>query len=123
MATTEDFRVVLVDDDVDTCETLSELLKFDGYSVRVATTAQDAIQAVNEYQPVCALLDLGLPDFDGCELSKRLREAHGSDLVLIAVTGRSGDEEHNQALAAGVDHVLCKPLTVENLRRFFPPLN
>ncbi|MDR7333803.1 response regulator [Roseateles asaccharophilus] len=123
MATTEDFRVVLVDDDVDTCETLSELLKFDGYSVRVATTAQDAIQAVNEYQPVCALLDLGLPDFDGCELSKRLRAAHGSDIVLIAVTGRSGDDEHNQALAAGVDHVLCKPLTVENLRRFFPPLN
>jgi DNA-binding response OmpR family regulator len=123
MATTEDFRVVLVDDDVDTCETLSELLKFDGYSVRVATTAQDAIQAVNEYQPVCALLDLGLPDFDGCELSKRLRAAHGSDLVLIAVTGRSGEDEHNQALAAGVDHVLCKPLTVENLRRFFPPLN
>jgi DNA-binding response OmpR family regulator len=123
MATTEDFRVVLVDDDADTCETLSELLKFDGYSVRVATTAQDAIEAVNEYQPVCALLDLGLPDFDGCELSKRLRAAHGSDLVLIAVTGRSGDDEHNQALAAGVDHVLCKPLTVENLRRFFPPLN
>ena len=123
MATTEDFRVVLVDDDVDTCETLSELLKFDGYSVRVATTAQDAIQAVNEYQPVCALLDLGRPDFDGCELSKRLRAAHGSDLVLIAVTGRSGEDEHNQALAAGVDHVLCKPLTVENLRRFFPPLN
>lgn len=121
--TTEDFRVVLVDDDVDTCETLSELLKFDGYSVRVATTAQDAIQAVNEYQPVCALLDLGLPDFDGCELSKRLRAAHGSDLVLIAVTGRSGDDEHNQALAAGVDHVLCKPLTLERLRRFFPPLN
>lgn len=121
--TTEDFRVVLVDDDVDTCETLSELLKFDGYSVRVATTAQDAIQAVNEYQPVCALLDLGLPDFDGCELSKRLRAAHGSDIVLIAVTGRSGDDEHNQALAAGVDHVLCKPLTLERLRRFFPPLN
>ena len=119
----EDFRVVLVDDDADTCETLSELLTFDGYSVRVARTAQDAITAVNEYQPLCALLDLGLPDFDGCELSKRLRAAHGSELVLIAVTGRSGQEEHNQAMAAGVDHVLCKPLTQENLRRFFPPLN
>ena len=119
----EDFRVVLVDDDADTCETLSELLTFDGYSVRVARTAQDAIKAVDEYRPLCALLDLGLPDFDGCELTKRLRAAHGSELVLIAVTGRSGDEEHNQALAAGVDHVLCKPLTLENLRRFFTPRN
>ena len=119
----EDTRVVLVDDDIDACQTLSELLKIDGYSVRIANTAQDAITAVNEYQPVCALLDLGLPDFDGCELSKRLRAAHGSDLVLIAVTGRAGEAEHNEALAAGVDHVLRKPLTLENLRRFFPPLN
>lgn len=117
----EDIRVVLVDDDLDTCETLSSLLQFDGYSVRVARNAQDAITAVNEYQPVCALLDLGLPDLDGCELSKRLRAAHGSDLVLIAVTGRSGDDEHNEAMAAGVDHVLCKPLSQESLRRFFPP--
>lgn len=119
----EDFRVVLVDDDLDACQTLSELLKVDGYSVRVATTAQDAIKVVDEYQPVCALLDLGLPDFDGCELSRRLRAAHGADLVLIAVTGRGSEEDHNQALEAGVDHVLRKPLTLENLRRFFPPLN
>lgn len=120
---TDDFRVVLVEDDVDTCEALSRLLQFDGYSVRVANTAEDAIRVVDEYQPLCALLDLGLPDLDGCELSKRLRAAHGSDLVLIAVTGRSGDKAHNEAMAAGVDHVLSKPLTLENLRRFFPPLN
>ncbi|MFG6459487.1 response regulator [Roseateles sp. BYS96W] len=117
----EDIRVVLVDDDIDTCETLSSLLQFDGYSVRVARTAQDAITAVDEYQPVCALVDLGLPDLDGCELSKRLRSRYGPDLVLIAVTGRSGDDEHNLAMACGIDHVLCKPLTAENLRRFFPP--
>ena len=120
---TEDFRVVLVDDDEDACATLSELLKVDGYSVRVATTAQDAIRVVDEYRPLCALLDLGLPDLDGCELSKRLRAAHGPDLVLIAVTGRGSEEDHNQALDAGIDHVLRKPLTLENLRRFFPPLN
>lgn len=117
----EDIRVVLVDDDADTCETLASLLTFDGYSVRVATNAQEAIQAVDEYQPVCALLDLGLPDLDGCELSKRLRLRYGSELVLIAVTGRSGQEEHNMAMDAGVDHVLCKPLSAESLRRFFPP--
>ena len=117
----EDIRVVLVDDDADACEALSSLLQCDGYSVRVANTAQDAIKAVNEYQPVCALLDLGLPDLDGCELGKRLRSEHGSDLVLIAVTGRSGPKEHDMAMAAGIDHVLCKPLSVESLRRFFPP--
>ncbi|MBW8893192.1 MAG: hybrid sensor histidine kinase/response regulator, partial [Burkholderiales bacterium] len=57
MPVAEDVRVVLVDDDADTCETLSALLKLDGYSVRVARTAQDAMAAVDEYRPVCALLD------------------------------------------------------------------
>jgi CheY-like chemotaxis protein len=117
----EDIRVVLVDDDLDACESLSELLKDDGYSVRFATTAADAIAAVDEYQPICALLDLGLPDLDGIELSKRLRARYGSDLVLIAVTGRSGDQARDEAMQAGIDHVLSKPLSVERLRRFFPP--
>lgn len=117
----EDVRVVLVDDDLDTCRVLGELLTFDGYSVRFATTAEDAIAAVDEYQPVCALVDLGLPDLDGCELSRRLRERYGPDLVLIAVTGREGRQAQDEALASGIDHVLSKPLSLERLRRFFPP--
>lgn len=117
----EDIRIVLVDDDIDACETLSEVLKYDGYSVRFATTAHDAMAAVEEYQPVCALVDLGLPDLDGCELSRRLRDRYGPDLVLIAVTGRSTDKEHDMAMASGIDHVLCKPLSLDRLRSFFPP--
>jgi len=117
----EDIRVVLVDDDLDACETLSELLKGDGYSVRFATTAEAAITAVAEYQPVCALVDLGLPDLDGVELSRRLRARYGPDLVLIAVTGRCGAQAHDEAMKAGIDHVLSKPLSLERLRRFFPP--
>ncbi len=117
----EDIRVVLVDDDLDACESLSELLREDGYSVRFATNAKDAVTAVDEYRPVCALVDLGLPDLDGVELSRRLRESYGADLVLIAVTGRSGAKAHDEAMRAGIDHVLSKPLSVERLRRFFPP--
>lgn len=121
MKTEEDIRIVLVDDDRDACESLSEILQFDGYSVRFATTAQEAMTAVEEYQPICALVDLGLPDLDGCELSRRLRERYGPDLVLIAVTGRSGQKAHDMAMAAGIDHVLSKPLSLERLRSFFPP--
>lgn len=115
----EDVRIVLVDDDLDACESLSEVLQFDGYSVRFATNAKDALAAVEEYQPVCAVVDLGLPDLDGCELSRRLRERYGSDLVLIALTGRT--DARDQAMAAGIDHVLSKPLSLERLRAFFPP--
>ena len=67
------------------------------------------------------LVDLGLPDLDGCELSRRLRKRYGPDLVLIAVTGRSGAQEHDKAMASGIDHVLSKPLSLERLRSFFPP--
>lgn len=121
MTPKEDIRIVLVDDDRDACESLSEVLQFDGYSVRFAMTAQEAMTAVEEYQPICALVDLGLPDLDGCELSRRLRERYGPDLVLIAVTGRSGAQEHDKAMASGIDHVLSKPLSLERLRSFFPP--
>ncbi|MFG6466903.1 response regulator [Roseateles sp. BYS87W] len=117
----EDIRIVLVDDDRDACETLSEVLQFDGYSVRFATTAQEAIATVEEYQPICALVDLGLPDLDGCELSRQLRDRYGPDLVLIAVTGRVGQQAHDKAMACGIDHVLSKPLSLERLRSFFPP--
>jgi CheY-like chemotaxis protein len=121
MTPKEDIRIVLVDDDRDACESLSEVLQFDGYSVRFAMTAQEAMTAVEEYQPICALVDLGLPDLDGCELSRRLRERYGPDLVLIAVTGRAGAQEHDKAMACGIDHVLSKPLSLERLRSFFPP--
>jgi CheY-like chemotaxis protein len=121
MTEKEDIRIVLVDDDRDACESLSEVLQFDGYSVRFAMTAQEAMTAVEEYQPICALVDLGLPDLDGCELSRRLRERYGPDLVLIAVTGRAGAKEHDKAMACGIDHVLSKPLSLERLRSFFPP--
>lgn len=117
----EDIRIVLVDDDRDACESLSQVLQFDGYSVRFATTAEDALTAVEEYQPICALLDLGLPDLDGCELSRQLRQRYGPDLVLIAVTGRSGQKAYDMAMAAGIDHVLSKPLSLDRLRSFFPP--
>jgi CheY-like chemotaxis protein len=104
----EDVRIVLVDDDRDACESLSEVLQFDGYNVRFATTAHDALAAVEEYQPVCAL-------------SRQLRERYGPDLVLIAITGRTGAKAHDMAMAAGIDHVLSKPLSLERLRSFFPP--
>jgi CheY-like chemotaxis protein len=121
MTPEEDIRIVLVDDDRDACESLSEVLQFDGYSVRFAMTAQEAMSTVEEYRPICALVDLGLPDLDGCELSRRLRERYGPDLVLIAMTGRAGAQEHDKALASGIDHVLSKPLSLERLRSFFPP--
>jgi DNA-binding response OmpR family regulator len=65
------------------------------------------------------LLDLGLPDIDGIELARRLRSQYGSTLVLVAATGREGVQNNLDVAAAGIDHVLVKPIEVASLRRLF----
>jgi len=120
--TKEEVRVVLVDDDADMRDTLTQLLEHDGYTVRSAPNAAEARKAVAEHDPLCVLIDLGLPDVDGCELARELRISHGADLVLIAITGWSRQADRERAEEAGVDFVLQKPVSADGLRRFLPPL-
>jgi len=120
--TAEDVRVVVVDDDVDTCDALKILLELDGYNVRTALDAEQAMAAVEAHRPVCVLLDLGLPGIDGIELARRIRATYGGDLVLVALTGWTGDDDRDAAEAAGVDYVMHKPLDVERLRLVLPPV-
>lgn len=118
----EEVRVLVVDDEPDTCEALGDLLRSYGYAVRCARSAIDALRVAEEQQPACVLMDLGMPGIDGCELALRLRAAHGHGLVLIAITGWSRQADRDRAEAAGVDFVLVKPITAAALQRFLPPL-
>lgn len=122
MGVIEEVRVLVVDDEADTCEALGELLRSYGYSVCCARSAIDALAVAEVQQPACVLLDLGLPGIDGCELAQRLRAGHGDGLVLIAITGWSRQADRDRAEEAGVDFVLVKPLTTAALQRFLPPL-
>jgi CheY-like chemotaxis protein len=75
----EEVRVVVVDDDDDASSALALALELDGYSVKTAQDARQALVLVADYQPHCVLMDLGLPDMDGCELARQLREPrHGA---------------------------------------------
>ena len=73
-ATGRSLRVLVVDDNVDTAETLAMLLKSSGYDVRTAHTGPTALEAARDYRPNVVLLDIGLPGLDGFEVAKRMRQ-------------------------------------------------
>jgi CheY-like chemotaxis protein len=117
---TEEVHVVVVDDDADSRDVVQALLEMDGYAVTTAPDAESALKAVTEHKPLCVLLDLHMPRVDGFELARRLRQAHGANLVLIVLTASASAVDHRDAEIAGVDYVMQKPLDVALLRRMLP---
>jgi CheY-like chemotaxis protein len=108
--------VLVVDDNVDSAETLAEMLKLWGHEVRTAHDGQDALEAARAHRPDAVLLDVGLPIMDGYETARRLRE-EGLGALLVAVTGFGAAEDRRRAKEAGFDTHLTKPVSPETLRR------
>ena len=115
-------RVVVVDDDHDVAEVLAEIMKSNGYEVRVAHDGLVALALVEQYKPHCVLLDVNLPGMDGGELSRRLRERYGDDLILVAVTGWGESDKRVSDAFGRVDHYLQKPVDVQMLSKVLPPV-
>ena len=118
----DEARVIVVDDAVDVAEAMAFALKSDGYTVWVAHDGNEALALVAEHQPHCVLFDIDMPGLDGSELSRRLREDHGDDLILIAVTGWSDKDSRVAEAFARVDHYLRKPVDPAVLRKVLPPV-
>jgi CheY-like chemotaxis protein len=118
-------RVLVVEDDVDLREGLRQLLEIWGHDVDVAETGALGIEKAIENPPQIALIDIGLPEIDGYEVARRIRTAHGKEVVfLVAVSGYSGDVEHQRALESGFDAQLPKPIDIallQSLLRNDPP--
>ena len=109
-------RMLLVDDNVDAVHTLQLFLRSAGHHVEVAYSATDALELAKVMAPDVCLLDIGLPDFDGNELARRLRQlpqAAGS--TLIAMTGYGRQQDRDASMAAGFDHYLVKPVNTAQL--------
>jgi CheY-like chemotaxis protein len=109
-------RLLVVDDNADAAETLSELLRLAGYEVRSAGHASAALALLEEFEPQLALLDIGLPGIDGYQLAELVR-AHprGQGARLVALTGYGQDNDRAKALAARFDEHLVKPVAAERL--------
>jgi PAS domain S-box-containing protein len=104
-------RILVVDDNVDSACTLSEILRVKGHATRVAHDGPDALNAAAEFHPDLAFLDIGLPVMDGYELAARLRALPGlSGIRLIALTGYGQESDREQTRAVGFEHHLVKPV-------------
>jgi PAS domain S-box-containing protein len=109
-------RLLVVDDNVDAASTLGMLLEASGYEVEVQNASPAALNSALDHPPDAALLDIGIPEMDGNELARRLRaDARTRGMVLIAVTGYGQEQDRQDALGAGFDHHLVKPVDMARL--------
>ncbi|KIG02942.1 hybrid sensor histidine kinase/response regulator [Caballeronia concitans] len=109
-------KLLVVDDNVDGAEALGTLLASCGHEVFVEYEPRRALERAARERPNACLLDIGLPDMDGNELARRLRERpETADATLIAVTGYGQDEDRQRSAQAGFDHHLVKPVIMEQL--------
>jgi CheY-like chemotaxis protein len=109
-------RVLVVDDNVDAGEALAQFMQLSGHLVSLAHNGFDAIEAAARLRPQVAILDIGMPGMDGCEIARRLRTDLGlHSVLLIALTGLSFEQDHQRTRAAGFDHHLVKPVNLERL--------
>ncbi|MEO7336652.1 MAG: ATP-binding protein [Caldimonas sp.] len=107
----EGFRVLVVDDNVDSAESLSRVLEMLGYETRTAHDGLEAVVVAAEYRPRAALLDIGLPGISGHDAARRIRaQADGRPILLIALSGWGQDEDRRKSKEAGFDHHFVKPV-------------
>jgi signal transduction histidine kinase/integral membrane sensor domain MASE1 len=111
-------RVLVVDDNVDSAESLAMLLQLGGHTVWMAHDGPSALVAAREHRPELVLLDIGLPaGMDGYEVAKRMRPADAASRpVIVALTGYGQAEDKRRAEEAGFDRHLVKPVDIQQLR-------
>jgi signal transduction histidine kinase len=108
-------RIALVEDRADERESLRIVLEEEGHDVAAAVDGPSGLALILDRRPDVALIDIGLPGFDGLELARRVRAAHRA-MRLIALTGYGGAEDRALALAAGFDDYMVKPFDLARFR-------
>jgi PAS domain S-box-containing protein len=109
-------RALVVDDNADTLDLISFLLKTNGAIVTVATTAAEALQALESAVPDVLLSDIGMPDMDGYALIQAIRASDRSqNLPAIAITAYAGELNQQSAIAAGFQRHIAKPIDSDQL--------
>jgi two-component system CheB/CheR fusion protein len=108
--------LVLAEDQQDSREMLSALLRHAGYDVHCAADGESAVELIAAVRPQVAVLDIGLPGISGKEVARRVRSQPGHDgLFLVALTGYGQQQDREEILGAGFDQHLVKPVDVETL--------
>ena len=112
-------RVLVVDDNRDSADSLAQLLGMFGHEVRVAYDAGGALAMAPQFRPQVGILDIGLPDLDGRELARRLRALpEGAAMLLIAATGYGRLDDGGDS---AFDHHLVKPVDITQVQALLAP--
>jgi signal transduction histidine kinase/CheY-like chemotaxis protein len=109
-------KILLIEDNEDARRSMLTVLRHYGYRAFEAADGFEGIATADELQPDAAIVDIGLPQYDGYEVAKRLRAGPGgSRILLIALTGYSSQEARQKAKYAGFDEYLVKPVAPKDL--------
>ena len=104
-------RILVVDDNLDSAESMALMLKLSGHDVATAHDGMEAVELARDFQPDVALLDLGMPKLDGYEAARSIRqESWGQEMLLVALTGWGQQEDKRRSREAGFDAHLVKPI-------------
>jgi DNA-binding response OmpR family regulator len=115
-------RVLVVDDNHDAAESLALLLRTSGHQVCLSHRGREALSTARSFQPDVVLLDIGLPDIDGLEVCRRLREAPElAGMRIVAVTGYDAAGDRQSIREAGFDAHFVKPLDFRALAAVLEP--
>ena len=117
-------RIVVVDDDRDTVQTLATLLDAEGHDVRALHSGKQVVRVAREFNPDAVLLDIAMPELSGWEVARAIREELGRRPMLIGISGEykhSVDRILSEAI--GFDHYLVKPYDPNELLALLAPLS
>jgi CheY-like chemotaxis protein/two-component sensor histidine kinase len=114
-------KILIIDDHRDAADALAGLLESSGHEVVTCYEGPAAIERAKSFRPQVIILDIGLPEMNGYEVARRLRQTL-PDVKLIALTGWSAEENSTHAREAGFDHYMVKPVQLAELQKLLPNL-
>jgi DNA-binding response OmpR family regulator len=122
--TTTARRVLVVDDNRDAAESLAVFLQLGGHTVKTAYDGIEAIEAAESFRPDLILLDIGMPNLNGYEACRRIRDtAWGKNMTVIAQTGWGQEDDKRRTRDAGFDDHLVKPVDPISVMKLVAALN
>jgi signal transduction histidine kinase len=115
-------RVLVADDNRDSADSLQRVLALYGHEVRVAYDGASALRIGAEFRPRVAVLDIAMPGTDGYDVARAIREQHGREVTLVALTGWGQEADRRRARESGFDHHLVKPIDPNELNQLLAQL-
>jgi CheY-like chemotaxis protein len=111
----ESRRILVVDDNADAADSLGMLLEVRGDEVRIAYDGLEALDTDADFRPEVVLLDIGMPRLSGYDVARRIRQARGDAVLIVAITGWGQEDDRQRARDAGFNHHFTKPVDFEML--------